>query len=417
MTTHSKLSPSKAHRFFLCAGSVREEAKYPDVSGKAAIAGTHTHTLLEHCLKNNSDVNKMVGITLSDNEGEFKVDADQADRVSFALDYIRSQAHNNILVEQRVDPAFFIGRDDCSGTADVILIGDDFIEVIDYKDGMSPVDAGENLQMMVYALGALPTVNLNAISKIKLTIIQPKLRLKGLDGISSWTTDYPRMMEFAEELKQKAAATDAPDAPNTPGESQCKWCKHKGNCSAFINYSMEGAGLNFENIAQQAADKNPSELSDDVIREIVESAPSVRAMLEAVEKEALSRFESGKTIDGLKMIRTSGRRSWSLPDDEMAERLGKMGVPKDMRYTRKLLSPAQASKLTWTGKKAGQDVEKRLSDRQLKTLESEYIVKSSGSLKVVPESEKGEAVTVDASPMFKPSMIVTGKQCTLIQGF
>jgi len=51
-TTHAKLSPSKRHRWGACPGSVREEAAYPeDRSGPAAIDGTHSHTLLEHCVK------------------------------------------------------------------------------------------------------------------------------------------------------------------------------------------------------------------------------------------------------------------------------------------------------------------------------------------------------------------------------
>ena len=51
-TAHAKLSPSKRHRWAACPGSIREEAAYPDErSGAAAIDGTHSHTLLEHCVK------------------------------------------------------------------------------------------------------------------------------------------------------------------------------------------------------------------------------------------------------------------------------------------------------------------------------------------------------------------------------
>ena len=54
--THSRLSPSSAARWMVCHGSVREEAKFPEPpSGEAAVAGTHTHTLLEYCLKTGSD--------------------------------------------------------------------------------------------------------------------------------------------------------------------------------------------------------------------------------------------------------------------------------------------------------------------------------------------------------------------------
>ena len=150
-------------------------------------------------------------------------------------------------------------------------------------------------------------------------------------------------------------------------------------------------------IAQQAADKNPNELSDQQIREIVESAPLVRQLLEAVEAEALRRFEAGVTISGLKAVYGRGTRSWSLPEEEMADKLVKMGIPKTAIFETKLITPAKAEKLTWA-KKDGE--KKQLSDRQLKTLETEYIRKSQGKLVVVPESDHRQAVVLSAAPLF-----------------
>ena len=64
MLSHSKLSPSKASRWTQCPGSIREEAKYPDTSGAAAIDGTHSHTLLERSLIDNKDPLEYAGQTL-----------------------------------------------------------------------------------------------------------------------------------------------------------------------------------------------------------------------------------------------------------------------------------------------------------------------------------------------------------------
>lgn len=89
MTTHSNLSPSARHRWGACPASVRESAKYPNKpSGPAAIDGTHTHTLLEHCLLQVHDAAHYIGMVLKDHEGEFMVDAERAERVQLALDYI-----------------------------------------------------------------------------------------------------------------------------------------------------------------------------------------------------------------------------------------------------------------------------------------------------------------------------------------
>ena len=146
MSDHAKLSPSKRSRWALCPGSIREEAKYPDTgSGPAAADGTHSHTLLEHCIKAQlADPTDMVGVRMKDHEGEFVVDADRAARVKVAIDYIRERSMNGmfkVISEQRVDPQHLLGRDDLSGTVDCQIIGPDWIEIIDYKDGMGVVSA------------------------------------------------------------------------------------------------------------------------------------------------------------------------------------------------------------------------------------------------------------------------------------
>lgn len=275
------------------------------------------------------------------------------------------------------------------------------IEIIDYKDGMNPVEAEANPQLMIYAAGVLQDLKKkhNPLPnwRVTLTIIQPKLRLKSKTGISSWETDVQGVYKFMSELKQAAEQCDDPEAPLVAGDKQCKWCAHKGSCASFAKHNMEGISIMFGDISKQAADKEPTNLSDDEIAEIVESAPLVRQMLTSVEEEALRRMKSGKTIKGLKVVHGNGSRKWSVSEEEIADKLKRMGVPKSEYYVTKLVSPAQAEKLKWS-KKDG--TIKQLSERQVKILHSEYITKSAGKLKVVPESHDGEAVVFDAAPMF-----------------
>lgn len=158
---HAKYSPSAAHRWMTCPGSWKAEQQYPDQpSGAAAVDGTHTHTLLEYCLDNLiPDAMLMIGRTLKDHEGEFEVAADQALRVNTALLYIRDRrmamGDNKIFVEHRTDPGRTVGVDTLWGTCDVILIGEDEIEIIDYKDGRMDVDPKENPQLALYLLGVI----------------------------------------------------------------------------------------------------------------------------------------------------------------------------------------------------------------------------------------------------------------------
>jgi hypothetical protein len=415
VSDHAKLSPSKRSRWALCPGSIREEAKYPDTgSGPAAADGTHSHTLLEYCIQNNRFIDPMtqVGAKFEDHDGEFVVHQDRAERVKVAVDYIMHCSAFGILPvvsESKVDPAFLLGRSDLSGTVDVQILGGDTLELIDYKDGMGIVSAEGNLQLEQYAYGVLagyklPVNGAYPIEYVKMTIIQPKLALRGMPAITSHTVTVRSLLDNAGTIITQAAATDKPDAPLVPGESQCKFCRAKGSCAALASNVMKEVGIMFQpvvtqtlDVAQQSADKDPSTMDDAQIAQIMEAAPLMRQLLEGVEKEALRRLESGQTIPGLKLVNGRGSRAWALPEDEMAEKLVKMGIPKSAVYETKLVTPAKAEKLTWE-KKDGTKV--ALTDRQLKRMEQEYVVKLAGKLTVAPESDGRPAVITNAAPLF-----------------
>ena len=150
-------------------------------------------------------------------------------------------------------------------------------------------------------------------------------------------------------------------------------------------------------VAQQSADKDPTTMSDEQLRQIMEAAPLMRQLLDGVEKESLRRLKAGQAVPGLKLVYGKGSREWSLSDEEIAEKLQKMGVPKSSIYETKLVSPAKAEKLVWK-KRDGTEVQ--LSERQLKTMEQEYVTKLAGKLTVVPESDSRPAVVLNAAPMF-----------------
>ena len=150
-------------------------------------------------------------------------------------------------------------------------------------------------------------------------------------------------------------------------------------------------------VAQQSANKDPAVMSDDQIRQIMEAAPLMRQLIEGVEKEAQRRLEAGQSIPGLKLVNGRGSRAWTLDDDQIAEKLIKMGIPKTAIYETKLVSPAKAEKLTWE-KRDGTKV--TLTDRQLKLMNQEYVAKLAGKLTVAPESDSRPAITTNAASLF-----------------
>jgi hypothetical protein len=408
MTTHAALSPSSAYRFMRCPGSVREQAKYPEKpSGPGAIDGTHTHTLLEHCLKLVIQASHMIGETMTDHEGSFVVDVDRAKRVQVALDHARS-INGMLWAERKVNPAHLIGRDDMSGTVDIQVHAGDTLHVIDYKDGMNEVEAKDNEQLELYALGVLAGFNLpiNAdypFKHVTMTIIQPKLSVKGGNPITSHTMSVYDVLHLIPKYVSGGAAVDNPDAPLVPGDKQCKYCRASG-CSARAQEALKMSGIAFpslpatvQQVSDQVAAQDPASMTSDQLRQILEAAPLMRQTIEQAEAEAQRRLESGQSVPGLKLVYGRGSQAWAIPEDQVVEKLKGMGVPRDAVYKTSVVSPAQAKKLAWT-KRDG--TTKQLSERQLKTLETEYIAKLGGKLTVALESDPRAAVVRDAAPLF-----------------
>lgn len=408
-TTHAELSPSRRHRWAACPGSVREEARYPEPPpGAAALDGTRTHAILEYCVKSNLiGPLHLIGTTFSyEHEGvtdSFLVDADRARRVESAIEYIRSRpGAENAIAETRVYPDGFVGRADMSGTIDVQIPGDPY-EIIDYKDGMSPVTAKDNPQLEMYAIGVLAGLEKHP-KTIRMTITQPKLALKGMPPIVSHDVPVAELLAKVPGIIAEAAATDDPNAPLVPGESQCKYCRAKGACPALAGKAMQEVGVLFQaipevlpaDIAQQAADKNPGAMSVQELRQILEAAPLVRQLLEGVEEEVKRRLEAGQEVPGFKLVNGRGSRKWALPEEEMVKKLQGMGIPKSAVYVTTLVSPSQAEKLTWD--KKGEPC--KLSERQIKTMNAEYVSTVVGKPSVAPESDSRPAVVLNAAPLF-----------------
>jgi hypothetical protein len=415
MTAHARLSPSARVRWQNCPGSVRALSAYPPSkrkSGPSAVDGTHSHTLLEQCIIHShdntiDDPQKYLGMCLTDHEGSFSVNQERIDRVRVATDYIRSKIIPNVTkvhAERKVSPRALFNREDLDGTVDVTIVNGEHREIIDYKDGMQYVDVIDNLQLEQYVYGDYADVIIRGeeVTSYTTTIIQPKLALSGGNPISSITHSTGHFIERMPVLAMAAAATDAPDAPFVPGEKQCQYCEHRGACHPAATDALTKAGINFKDmtVTKDAAEKDVHVMTNEQLLELVLAGPLLRKMVESAEAEALDRITSGKPVPGLKVVRGSGRNSWSKSEEEIAAALKKMGVPKAAIFKTEIVSAPQALKLKWA---KADGTAKQLTPRQLKVLTTEFIAKSEGKETVVPESDSRDAVAyTDITKLFAP---------------
>ena len=401
--THSEMSPSGFERLMTCPASYKANKKYREiecVSNPASIDGTHSHTLLEYCGKERIHPTSTLGMTFEDHEGTFTVAVDRAERVAVAFDYIASRVaelgedQTKVEHEVKMDSDSVFGRGDMGGTADVIILSKDTMEVIDYKDGREKVDV-ECAQLYIYGLLAMRNYFYRThnpypfVNTVRLTIIQPRL---GAGGISSIDIPIGELWERRNLYIAAAAACEEDDAPYVPSDL-CKYCPSATNssCTAFANHVLNKVNILFSatDITDQAAKKDASSLTNDQLREIILAGPLLRSLIADAEKEEVRRLASGQVIEGRKLVHGKGSRDWKYEEDEMAAKLKKFGIPKTQIYKQTLLSPAQAEGISW--KKADGSVS-RLSKKQIDMLRNDYVVWSPGKIIAVDSDDKREEV-------------------------
>lgn len=116
------------------------------------------------------------------------------------------------------------------GTADVLVIGDDKLHVVDFKFGRGvAVEAEGNPQMRLYALGALERYRLiYGVDTVCMTIVQPRN-----GGVShAEPMAVPALLAWAETyVKPRAALAAKGEGDFAPGE-WCRFCKAKAICRA-----------------------------------------------------------------------------------------------------------------------------------------------------------------------------------------
>lgn len=412
-TGHALLSPSGADRWMLCPGSVAMTADLPDTSNIYGDEGTAAHFLASEALTACSTAHAFTGedIVVEDTGARFlspngayvtgsrsfTIDDDMARHVQKYIDLVLDLAGEGELhVEQRLPIGHITGEEDAHGTSDAVVIRDNELIVVDLKYGMgNRVDADNNRQLMLYALGALEEFGMvYDIQQVRLVISQPRL-----DHVSEWLVALPALLEFAGDAMGAAKAatlahkfagnwrgnTDA--AYLVPGEAQCKWCKAKATCPALASFVQAATGCDFDDLCASNPEQfNAPETVGKSLRAvslIEDWCKAVRAKGEALLFEHNNSAEIIAAL-GWKLVQgKKGNRAWRNAE-EAEELLKKMRVQHDKMYDYKLISPTTAEKL------AKSDV---IGPRQWPKVEA-MITQSPGKPSVAPESDKRPALEI-----------------------
>ena len=198
---HAILSASSSHRWLNCNPSARLEQVFADHETEAAAEGTAAHALCEHKLRKALKMRSKKPISAYDCD---EMDAYTDGYVEFVLEQLNEAKQNCsdplVLIEQKLDFSCYVP--DGFGTGDCLIVADKLLHIIDFKYGQGIlVEAEQNPQMMLYALGALRLFDsLYDIESVSMTIYQPRR-----ENVSTWTISVSDLMNWAENtLKPKA---------------------------------------------------------------------------------------------------------------------------------------------------------------------------------------------------------------------
>lgn len=382
--THAKFSPSKLGRLMLCPGSYEACKDKEEAESEYAKEGTQLHAIMEHIVQH------IDSQTLTVNTDIVKVlIPDWRDRISTCVEYLEKVLSTCTLgatyvsAEERLVPDEL---PDCSGTVDVLIVDEskNKVIIIDWKFGKGlyvDIDSySTQCQLKTYALAAYDAeYYAGHYRDVEYHIAQP-----AFNNFERRQFNHNDAKAWKAEL-QKGINNIHPNAPRTPGESQCLWCLNKPTCKELALFRASTA----ENVFEKAGLISKGE--DVSIEELAKAAQTfglLRKSMKAIEDYLASVAKAGQEVPGMKLVRGRNTRKW-IDEQQAIEWLLANYEHEEELFETKLLTPAKTEKLSLAIKK-NPDFHK-------------LITKVSGSLILVPNSDrrKGVNLTTGAKEAFK----------------
>ena len=368
---HAKLSASSAHRWMNCNPSANLEREFADRTSEAAAEGSAAHALCEHKLRKALKMRSTRPVSKYDSD-EMEMYTDSY--VEFVLEQIEvAKQHCKdpfVLIEQRLDFSCYVP--DGFGTGDCLIVADKLLHIIDFKYGLGVlVDAEENPQMMLYALGALRLFDaLYDIDTISMSIFQPRR-----ENVSTWTITVAELEEWAEQtLRPKAELAFKGEGEFNPGP-WCTFCKAAVKCRARAEEKLALAQYEFA---------KPPLLTDEEIEDILSRLDDLTKWANEIAAYAQdAAINHGKQWNGFKLVEGRSIRKYS---DESAVVAAATAAGYRDIYKKSLIPITEMEKLM--GKKTFAEVLGGL------------VIKPQGKPTLVPASDKRPAIHTGANHDF-----------------
>lgn len=364
MGAHARNSPSALHRTLNCTPSLVLGEQFADEENSYAAEGSAGHALAEHLIKKHLKLRTKRPV--SDYYSDDLMEAVD-DYVSFVIGEIedakRECKQPVFAVEQRVDISDY--ATDCFGTADMVIVTDKVVHIIDLKLGRGvEVSAVGNPQLMAYGLGVLAmTEMLYDVETVRLTIYQPRI-----NNYSSWDITPADLKKWGEEILKPRSAMAMTGAGEFHAGSWCRFCKARNQCRARAEEFLKLAQMEF---------RQPALLTDAEIAEVLKVSDELAKWSADVYAYAQDQaIVHGKQWTGYKLVEGRSNRKYS--SDAEVEQAAKAAGYTDI-YKQSLIGVTEMERL--------------MGKKEFARVLGQYVYKPQGKITLVPDSDKREAIT------------------------
>lgn len=378
MTQHAKLSASGAHRWLNCPPSAHIESKYPNTSSVFAQEGSFAHELaelklnLEYKYINKREYNSKFKLLKTNEYYSEELEEYVNGYVDSVIELVNESKKNckDVLVEfeQKLDFSDYVPEG--FGTGDVVIIGDDTLQIVDLKYGKGvEVSALDNPQLRLYGLGAYLTYGcLYDINKVKMTIIQPRL-----DNISTEVIEVKDLLNWADKVKEIAELAFKGEGELKAGD-HCKFCKAKAECKERAKHNLD--------VAKKYDFKDGFSLTPLEIADILFQVDEIQSWIKDIKEFALNEATKGVKYPGFKLV--EGRSNRQYKDKEEV-----IKILQDNGYE-DIYKPQELKGIT--------DMTKLLGKKKFETILADLIIKPQGKPTLVPMSDpRSELISIDSA--------------------
>lgn len=370
------LSASGASRWLRCTPSARLEEQLEEVESIYADEGTLAHEMAHAMIMSKLKRYSSQG-AYQDHLSRIMADELYTDEMhdlideysDFVVAKVKSHPQNIVFLEQQLKLDDFIPEG--FGTVDVMIINSKLLEVVDYKHGKGvPVDAHENSQIKIYALGALMEFNFlfSKIKDIKMTIYQPRI-----ENISEFSMKTSDLMQWANDVLKPIAKKAYNGEGDYVAGDHCKFCRAKAICETNAKFNLQLAAKEFALPDAPSTEIALPVITDEQVSKIVLRAKRMKEWITSVEEYALRSALAGKKWPGLKVVKGRSVRKYTS-QEKIIKALLDAGYEEEKIVNKKLPGIIDLSKIV-----AKLDFQKYVEP---------HIVKPDGSPALVSEQDK-----------------------------